>query len=67
MSVITENGTTLADEASALIGTGHDTLDDAVISLKTLLDKFTIAPDSNSTEQALQLLGTAVGRQSQYT
>lgn len=65
MSANAEYGSTLPDEVSGIIGSGPDALN-VVATLRTLLDRFSTPPDSNSSEQALQLLGTAVGSQSQY-
>ncbi|KAJ8111940.1 hypothetical protein OPT61_g5583 [Boeremia exigua] len=54
---------TLPDEVSTLISLGTDGSDDMIGSLKALQNKFTTTPDSEPSEQALQLLGTAVGQQ----
>lgn len=56
----------LPDEVSALISLGPDASGDVVASLKALYNRFTTTPDSEPSEQALQLLGTAVGTQSRH-
>ncbi|KAF1932857.1 ARM repeat-containing protein [Didymella exigua CBS 183.55] len=55
--------TTLPDEVIALLELGPERSDDVNASLKTLLNKFTTSPRSEPVGEALQVLGTAVGRQ----
>ena len=66
MSTNGEHGSTLPDEVSALASLGPDASDGVIASLKALLNKFTTTPDSEPSEQALQLLGTVVGQQSRH-
>ncbi|KAJ4985665.1 GTP-binding protein [Stagonosporopsis vannaccii] len=61
-----EHARTLPDEISALIDLGPDASDNVVASLKALYNRFTTTPDSEPSEQALQLLGTAVGTQKSW-
>lgn len=56
--------TTLPDEVTTLISLGPDDPETAVASLRTLLDKLTTTSRTESLEEGLQLLGTAVGKQS---
>ncbi|KAF1365380.1 ARM repeat-containing protein [Lizonia empirigonia] len=54
---------TLPDEVTTLINLGPDDPETAVASLKTLLDRLTTTSHTESLEEGLQLLGTAVGKQ----
>lgn len=65
-SVNGEQSTPLSDEVSALISRGPDASGDVIASLKLLYSRFTTTPNSGPSEQALQLLGTAVGTQSRH-
>lgn len=58
---------TLSEEAAALIELGSDRPDEVNASLKTLLNNITISPHDGPAEEALQLLGTAVGGQSEWS
>ena len=62
MSTIDEHSR-LPDEVLELIELGPDSSDETHASLKSLLDKFSSTPRSESVGEALQLLGTAVGKQ----
>lgn len=64
MSTNGEHLTNLSDEVATLLDLGPDGSDDVTTSLKILLDKFTPTFHTESAEKALQLLGTAVGKQS---
>lgn len=67
MSMKGEHERTLPDEVSALIRLGAGGPDDVDAALKVLLKKFTATSHSEQVEEALQLLGTAVGKQSRHT
>ncbi|KAF2633755.1 ARM repeat-containing protein, partial [Macroventuria anomochaeta] len=54
---------TLPDEVTALISLGPDGSKAVDASLRTLVNKITTTSHTESTEEALQLLGTAVGKQ----
>jgi hypothetical protein len=64
MSKNGERITALPDEVKKLISLGSDGSDDVVTVLKTLPDKFETTSNTESVEEALQLLGTTVGQQS---
>jgi len=64
MSTIDDRSRTLADEVTALVKLGPDSSDEVNAPLKSLLNKFSATPRSESVGEALQLLGTAVGTQS---
>jgi len=61
-----EHTANLPDEVSALISLGPGASGDVVASLKALYNKLTTTPNSEPSEQALQLLGTAVGTESRH-
>ncbi|KAH6616627.1 GTP binding protein-like protein [Boeremia exigua] len=63
MTTNEEPGRTLPEEVSALLSMGPDASVDVIASLKTLHNRFTTTPDSEPSEQALQQLGTAAGKQ----
>ncbi|KAF3049746.1 hypothetical protein E8E11_004561 [Didymella keratinophila] len=63
MSPIDDRSRTLADEVTALVELGPDSSDEVNAPLKSLLNKFSTTPRSESVGEALQLLGTAVGTQ----
>ena len=67
MNTSGEHLTNLSDEAAILLDLGPGGSDDVVASLKTLLDKLTATSHIESVEKTLQLLGTAVGKQSRRT
>lgn len=63
MSASSDHDGTLPDGLRSLLERGPGS-SDAVATLKRLLDELTTTPHTSSVEEALQLLGTAVGKQS---
>ena len=66
MSTNGELGGTLLDLVTTLISLDPDGSKAVDASLRTLVNKITTTPHTESTEEALQLLGTAVGKQSRH-
>lgn len=64
MSTIDDHSRTFPDEVIALVELGPDSADEANAFLKSILNRFSTTPRSESVGEALQLLGTAVGKQS---
>lgn len=64
MSPLDDHSRTLLDEVAALVELRADNTDEVNESLKSILNKFSITPHSDSVGEALQLLGTAVGKRS---
>ncbi|KAJ4317160.1 hypothetical protein N0V94_005096 [Neodidymelliopsis sp. IMI 364377] len=66
MSTNEEHIANLPDEVTALLSLGPDSSEEAVSRLKSLPGKFTSTSHTKSVEEALQLLGTAVGKQKDW-
>lgn len=64
MSTSTESQTLLSNEVLELMNHGSTNLEEAGHTLKMLLDRIRAAPHTKPIEESLQLLGTAVGKQS---
>jgi hypothetical protein len=64
MSTNEEHSTDLPDEVTELLSLGSDGSEEAISRLRSLPDKFTSTSHTKSVQEALQLLGTAVGKQS---
>lgn len=66
MSTIEDHYRTLPDEVTQLVNVRPNNSDEVYASLKSLLKKFSATPHNESVGEALQLLGTAVGKQSKH-